>query len=544
MGQSLHSFITILLRATLTGLLLFACDRGHAQQAHLTSFETMPGNEPQLHLGDPDLGPQMDWFRIDDGKWTIRYQDGFVVPLHQTGVESIESRSFIKVAPASGTSEYAIPDPIEDGASIYYRPDPSKAFSAAERVRLMEPDNVMLSANVSITASLAQARDKILGVIPTHIDESGSPEANDYRWAFDADMNMLPVPGTLDRGRAITLQNGVVRLSQSYYGDIETRRTFGGCHLRPVYLRAYLDFKATASQQGDNLLVKPDETHVEVGLLPHSDTGCGFINFDISGIITRVLNTQGVQSGVTSALEKVALTIPLQEVKLRFNKPIQQSVPSIGNVCIYPNPGDIGNAYLNGDFDQATVTFGLSLRPRIIVAAICPTDSPAVWPLTQRDFTEVLPSFIFDLTMTYPQLRHALMQNPSIKNAGITDITFDPMVASATAHLKKSGASDILVNVVPSMAVPERVGEIAIAWHFATSGGLDSGLPDLSGTYVQDITDQARSVMNSLQGQHLHDNVVLSIGMLSVHRDVIVFAPDVIHSYLGLTGFVSAHLTN
>ena len=182
MGKSLLSSVTIFPRATVIGLLLIACGSARAQQTHLNSFETMPGNEPQLHLGDPDLGSQMDWFRIDDGKWTIRYQDGFLAPLHQTGVETIATKSYIKVAPASGTTEYAIPDPIEDGAAIYYRPDPSKAFFAVERVRLMEPDNVVVGANVSITANLGQARDNILSVIPTHIDERGNPQADTYRW--------------------------------------------------------------------------------------------------------------------------------------------------------------------------------------------------------------------------------------------------------------------------------------------------------------------------------------------------------------------------
>lgn len=494
-------------------------------------FWTAAGPEPAGHDVDLDLGNRREFFQTDSKVWVERFADGFLVVFQTTGTDAMFGFTG-KVAgqvikSTVSNLQYFIPDQIKPGSVLGYRLSDSSQFLSASQIVPMEPDDGSSRFYIQAAVNLGKVRDAIYSAIPATVNENGDPNADEYRYRFDA----LTDP----HHRQIGIVNNRIVVAQVFSGDFETKRFLGGCHLRPLYVEADLDFAPGITQTGENWIVSPQDPHVTLRLLPGSDTGCSIANINVTNKVNDALGRQSLKDKAVNAINRAAVSVPVSDVWGKVQGPLIHKLDQ-QTVCVYPRPSAVWVGNLRGTFDAAAIDIAIFGAPQIILSASCAPRPLVALKVLDADKPGPFPHVVSDILIPYSRVHDTILASASVKNAGIDDVVVESHQAYMTLKFHKHSGETVIVNAIPTVPVPVEEGSVGVDFVFADVPGAPGGedLSAFSGSYSTDLTSQIDGIRKAVTGDFSTGSLKLSVSGSTMRGLLLTCESDGLHAYLDL----------
>jgi hypothetical protein len=236
------------------------------------------------------------------------------------------------------------------------------------------------AVHINLTIDVSLITNEVSKYIPHSFDEHGSPYSDKYRWDF----RLLQGPTVSPIG------GGRIGVSATYYGDLETRGIFGGCHLGSspgvfdpskswVFIILNVSAKPAITNSSGQWFVKPSDISVVASIGPNSDTKCSVFNIDVGSQLNQILNSDGLKNAIANALANLQVAIPLTDLWAAANKEacIPLNIASLNPpqiMCVALNLLQIEIDPIFGDVQTLTIPLTLHIDPEVIVTpgSTCP----------------------------------------------------------------------------------------------------------------------------------------------------------------------------
>lgn len=508
-------------------LIVSPCDT--IAQSVLTRFVAVAGSENEIHDVDPDFGNQREWFRLDPTTWALRYPDGYVTVFTVQGSSTVGGKSVQTLISSAGSTQYGLPMPVTPGSPLYFRNNASATFQPASTIAAFLMDSNTSGLSSVVQTSLIPVRDQIFGAIPSRITENGSPDADKLRWQFDAYTDAAH--------RLFQLVNGRIAIAQVYHGDIETKQTFGGCHLNPVFVEANLAFTPQIVSDSGKWLISASSPDISFTTLPGTDTGCSIFNINISSKMSDYLNGDNLKQLALNALKKAQVAVPIQTLWDDLKGPFTRDIGSGNVVCVYPNVSAFWVGSIIGtNISAVSIPISLKASPRMVVSSAC---APAAGTTpTAFDGSMGLPSqLVSDVMVPYDTIKNAILSNANVKNDGFTDLQIEPHQAYMKMTLHRTDGSTVNLNAVPIIPIPLDQGDISVQLVFSKVDGAVSGpeMSDLQASYSQDLKSTVKEFHDRLVGDYKSGSLDFKVLDASWKEVSIVCAPEGLHDFVTMS---------
>ena len=217
---------------------------------------------------------------------------------------------------------------------------------------------------MSVHADLTGLKAILAGPIQGEFNEHGSPYEKDYRWRLDR-----------QSGPDFTVTQSRVYVTAGYRGDVETKKTFGGCHLNPIMPVLHLDGLISVVPSADDWTLGVSDPHFKIDLAPGSDTHCGFLNIEVHDKLEQLLNSDSIKNSVLAGINKAQIHFPVRDIVHVLDNAYSVELPDHSEtVTIYPQIFEIGFSPFNGPPNDVRTTVRALANPVVLVGADVPVD--------------------------------------------------------------------------------------------------------------------------------------------------------------------------
>ena len=322
-------------------------------------------------------------------------------------------------------------------------------------------------------------------------------------------------------------------IEQVYHGDIETKRTFGGCHLKPVFVQAEIDVLPAIKQSGSHWFLYASNANAKLTLLPGSDTRCSILGHDVAGRVNDAINADNIKAHAVDALNRLSVEVPVNQLWRDAEGPFVSHVDGLGQICLYPHLAAFWGGSLFGTIENGAITFVAKAHPEILVGSnTCPPQAMSAPALFDGQNTRPA-AVVTDMNIPYATIKDALLANANIKNAGFDAVTFEPHEAYMTVKLHKTSGESISLNAVPIVPIPAEPGNVAVELVFTDIPGAPNSTDKsyLNGAYTKDLTDEVASLKKGLQGPHANGKFTLNVLNVSLAELFMTSDSDGLHNY-------------
>jgi hypothetical protein len=521
---------------------------GHsvAAAADYTRFWTTAGPEPMGHDIDPDFGNQREFFRMDDQNWVERFPDGFLIIFKVVGAQQLllsivsssqqpGTASGVVIASTTSNLQYFILDRIQPGSRLAYRSGNAGSFFTGSPINLFTADDTASRLYVQVAGSIAKIREALFASVPSTIDERGDPNADAYRYRFDA----LTDPDH----RKMTVANGRIYLQQVFTGDWETTCTFClGCHLKPLHVLAQVDFVPAIIQADDQWVISATQPNASLSLMDGSDTSCTFADVPVRDRVENALGRASLRDRSVEAIRRAEVKIPVNTIWANIQGPFARSFNN-QRVCLYPRPQAAWAGNLRADDVALIGEVVIMASPKALFSSTCPA-APAK-PFQTFDGSRPGPGgrVTLDVTIPFSEVRNTILRGDSVREAGIDDLSIEPHQAYMTLKLRQRDGNTLSVNAIPIIPIPEQEGDVSLTLIFADVPGAPSGssLSALNGSYTVSLADKVAALKSALQGSFEAGNLKLVIPQVGLDGVTLVCESDGLHAYVNINAPVFAN---
>jgi hypothetical protein len=494
-----------------------------------------------------------DWFRLDDNSWVERYNDGTLTRFDIVGPQtftttlrlpffntpfSIPRSSGVITRRNGGDFQVYVPDAGSPEQWLRFRANPTSDWQWLDEAKRINPLGTFA---VDMTLNLDQVQQAALAQVPNHFDESGHPEANDYRWAFDV----------IDR--QVTLSGGRVVARITYKGDLETRRLFGGCHLKWVYPIATLSFRPDVVQQNGVWIVTAADPQFQVDLRPDSDTQCSIFPISIAGKIRDFLNGDNIRNVALDAVKRAARPVPVDQIWTRLAGPIDLGASSGSRLCFYPDPVVVGIGGITGTLSAAHIPVQVTTRSKLLIAPSCQPPQASSPQIT----SSVQPGNSFNVSAAiafpYDKLEQQVLASLS-GNAGVSirSVHMDGGTAyfTITADITNPLADSIELQAFPQLDATGHTVTMLVKPSAATLANRDASGRDLVNSIASaitsactiDLSHDITTAQQAISGTHDLGGLRLTIVAPSVVPQQVVSGGQGLHIYVQIQGTAAAQM--
>lgn len=506
--------------------------------AQVSRFWTTGGPEPMGHPMDPDFGNRREFFKLDDKTWAERFSDGFIkifnaASAQQLPIAVVDPQStsgnvsgFVIVSSTSDL-QYFIPNEIHPNWHLGYRLGNTGQFLTSSLVHAFSGDEPS-RLYVPVGGPMAAIRDALFSAVPSTIDEHGQPDEDKMRYRFDA--------MTDNEHRKLLVGNGRVYLRQVFQGDWETKQTFGGCHLRPLYILAEVSFVPTIAESGKKWFFSATDPQANFSLMPGSDTKCSFLNFDVTGRIRDQLNNQNLKDRAIDAVRRAEVEVPLNDIWNASQGPFAQVFNS-QRVCLYPRPRAFWVGNLRADENVFAAEVVLLASPQVVFSSSCPSIAPTSVATFDGSKAGGSTHVTIDLDFPYPDVRNAILRSDTVRSFGIEDVEMEPHQAYMRFTLHQHGGATKSINAIPIVAIPQEEDDVSFTLIFANIPGMasDSAISALKGSYTISLKNRINTAKTALQGTFQSGKLSFTVPEPTLTGVTVVCETDGLHAYVEIS---------
>jgi hypothetical protein len=241
---------------------------------------------------------------------------------------------------------------------------------------------------LTISGDLTSLRTAVLQKIKPRIE--GDAKIDGYKYPVKYYFNLFK-GGEGGEGPDVVINAGRIGLMAMYKGEIETHDnpvTEPGCHLRFVYPIVGASVAPAIAEQGGQWAIGATDPKARIDLRGDSDTKCGGIpalSRDISGTLTRFMNSEAALGFVREAMAGAQISQAATEVWKQLSGPFQVGISDLNtNACLYPRLSEITVGKIEGTMKAATFRVAVAGRPTLVLQNICPAPQVSPIQLTKK----------------------------------------------------------------------------------------------------------------------------------------------------------------
>ena len=413
---------------------------------------------------------------------------------------------------------------------------------------------------ITLTGDLTPLYKAVTAGVPESFDEKRNPLGADFRWSFKRQGEPQ-----------VTVQNGHLAVHAEYRGDIEARSTTGrGCRLDPVYPLVDWNARLQTKQDGQNLVLQPENPQVSIGLKPGGDDRCNMFAMPLKEQLMEVLNHEEIKTQIANAITEAGVAIPIHPVWDTLNGPYMAPVTSLNSrLCIYPHPSEVTVGPLEGTLQQAVLRGSAKVEALAVLQQSCekprsepdkitsgPPSSPfghpftlnTMLPVPYQVFSQRLQEKLFHTDVSLPEEGMFGEKKMTIEKVSISEAGGNALITVETSGyvngpIYYSGRPRLegTTLTIPDLQMDTETRKMLDAEKAGLWSRVDQALKDKVRRAARiDLADQIAAVRNAAAGHHKATDLALDIGVVQVRPQQVYATAQGLMTDLAVEGTAKA----